>query len=144
MKIIPCRKCGQIVKKDHVYRFEDMDCDNCGYRTMKKEAGRILTDCDHCGLVQQIEMVNYDGFRCKSCGTRNKHPLKKPINGAGYSLDYEFTKTTINLPVELLKELDKKLEEINHWEGQKKLKPAKVKRGQFIRMLLKQHFGFKL
>ena len=141
---IPCRKCGKLNNKPSAKSFEDLNCSNCGAVLLKKEPQKILTNCEVCDLAQQIPMDQYNGYRCKSCGAHNNHPIKKPINGAGYSLNVEFTKTTINIDNRIMEALDKELEKINHWEGPKKLKPAKVKKGQFIRMLLKEHFGFKL
>ena len=140
---IPCRKCGKLNEKPKAFTTKDMNCDYCDSILMKKEEGKVITSCEECGLGQQIPIDQYDYWRCRSCGAKQNHPIKRPINGAGYGFDVEFSKTTINLPDDLMKALDEKLEEINHWEGLKKNKPAKVKRGQFIRMLLKQHFGFK-
>ena len=142
--IVPCRKCGLLLTNEKAESFGDLSCPRCGNQAMKKESNNILTKCEHCNLAQQIPMNSYDGYRCKSCGKHNIHPIKKPINGAGYSLDVEFTKTTINIDNQIMEALDKELEKVNHYEGQKKLKPAKVKKGQYIRMILKQHFGFKL
>tara|TARA_R100000808_G_C2109647_1_gene124137 strand:- start:27 stop:458 length:432 start_codon:yes stop_codon:yes gene_type:complete len=141
--IIPCRKCGKLGERPNASNIKDMTCSFCGALTMKKETGKIITSCEECDLAQQIPINQYSYWRCKSCGAKQNHPIKKPINGAGYGFDVEFTKTTINLPDDLLEAIDDHLVEVNHYEGQKKLKPPKVKRGQFIRMLLKQHFGFK-
>ncbi len=141
--LIPCRHCGKLGNKPTATNIKNMVCDHCGAQTMKTEPNKIITSCEECGLAQQIPMDQYDYWRCRSCGAKQNHPIKRPINGAGYGFDVEFSKTTINIDNELMNALDDHLVQINHWEGLKKNRPAKVKRGQFIRMLLKQHFGFK-
>ena len=141
--IIPCRKCGKFNEKPKANSIKDMYCDYCNGVLMKVESNKIITSCEECSLAQQIPINQYEYWRCKSCGAKQNHPIKRPINGAGYSLEVEFAKTTINIPTELMKALDEHLLEVNHYEGLKKNRPAKVKRGQFIRMILKQHFGFK-
>ena len=141
--VIPCRRCGKLNEKPKANSTKDMNCDHCEAHLMKREEGKIFTSCEECNLAQQIPMDQYNYWRCKSCGARQNHPIKRPINGAGYGFSVEVSKTTINLPNDLMKALDDHLVEINHYEGLKKNRPPKVKRGQFIRMLLKQHFGFK-
>ncbi len=140
--IIPCRRCGLKNEKDFK-SFSDLRCEKCESILMKQEPDKILVECEDCTLGQQIHINQYDGFRCRSCGAKNRHPIKDPINGSGYSLNCDFLKTTINLDNDLVEAIDKKLESINDYNGKRKFKPPKVKRGQFIRMLLKQHFGFK-
>ena len=139
--IVPCRKCGLLADKKNVMSFEDLKCNRCNNQLIKQEPEKILTSCKKCNLAQSVPIRSYHGFDCKSCGHKNKHPIKKPLIGFGHSFGVEHTKTTINIDSDLLQRLDEELLKIN--KDVTKKKPGKEKTGKFIRMLLKQHFGFK-
>lgn len=135
---ISCRRCGKFrtIKSE-----DDLIC--CGRPLVKVMQDHIITSCEECDLGQQVPMDSFNGWNCKSCLHHNDHPIKKPTTGKGYSFgDLETQKTTMNFDVAILERIDQELEEINRGReeatGKNRLK---VKRGAYVRMVLKQHFG---
>lgn len=131
-----CKKCG---KKNHKSNFNksvhEISCDYCGYRLIENKPDKIYLECESCSLGQHVDMYSFDGWSCKSCLHPNKHPAMEPIVGNGNAFHQPSKKTTFNFEVLLLEAIDDRLEEIN------KTSPYKLKRGAFIRLILKQKLG---
>lgn len=131
-----CRNCGRknIIDNENI-KIENIKCSHCGSHLIEQKDNCIVLSCEDCGAYNNVHYQLFEGWNCKSCLHKNKHPSTIAISGNGNSFGKEFQKTTINIPSFLMKELNQYLHHINE-----KL-PIKVKRGEFIRLLLMKEFG---
>tara|TARA_Y100001972_G_C7560491_1_gene281515 strand:+ start:174 stop:578 length:405 start_codon:yes stop_codon:yes gene_type:complete len=128
-------KCGY---KNTIEDDDSLTCKNCFHHLIVPKQNKILVCCSSCKLGQQINFLPIKSWKCKSCTKENIHPLKRINVGNGNKFAVPTKKTTINLDVVTLQHLDAFLEQLNQ-DNQ----GGKIKRGQFIRLLLKKQFGLK-
>ena len=133
--MIYCKNCGRgnEIKKD-LSKLDDFKCSNCGSHLIEQKDNCIVLSCEDCGAYNNVHYQLFEGWNCKSCLHKNKHPSTIPISGNGNSFGKDFQKTTINIPSFLMKEFNLYLEQININS------PIKIKRGEFIRLLLMKEF----
>ena len=133
--ILFCKKCGY---KNTISEDDNLTCKNCFHHLIIPKHNKILVSCNSCDLGQQINFLPIKNWKCKSCTKENIHPLKRINVGNGNKFQEETKKTTVNLDLKTLNHLDAFLSQLNQDnEG------GKIKRGQFIRLLLKKQFGLK-
>ena len=133
--ILFCKKCGY---KNTVIKNDSLNCKNCFHSLHTPKQNKILVCCSSCKLGQQINFLPLKSWKCKSCTKEHVHPLQIVSVGNGNKFVAPTKKTTINLDVVTLQHLDSFLEQLNQ-DNQ----GGKIKRGQFIRALLKKEFGLK-
>ena len=130
-----CKQCGKknIIENNNT----NYSCSNCGAHLVKNKDKKILVACNQCSLGQHIDFLPVINWFCRSCSNEHTHPLAIKNVGNGNSFAEPTKKTTINLDISIIDYLDQYLNELN------KDREYKIKRGQFIRLLLKKEFGLK-
>ena len=92
-----------------------------------------MLTCHQCKNVLEVSLRNCKDITCNSCGNIITHPIKLKL-GSGEKLT-GLKKTTINLHHNEIDCLDDILDKMNSSSK------YKIKRGQFIRLLLRKELG---
>lgn len=133
--ILFCRSCGN--KQTFGASAVDYTCSNCNSKMVKLQHKKILVACSQCKLGQSITFDHFHDWDCRSCGSTNPHPATVHVVGNGNKYTEPHRKTTINIESRVLESLDKHLQEIN------KDRDYKIKRGAYLRLLIKKELGLK-
>lgn len=132
--ILFCRSCGN--KQTFEPTATTYNCSKCNCKLVEPQHNMILVACNSCNLGQSVDASFSDWF-CSSCDSVNPHPATLVVVGNGNKYKEKHTKTTINIEERVLQALDLHLEEIN------KDRNYKIKRGAFLRLLIKKELGLR-